>query len=150
MKIAIINLSKFEVLQTLLLSIDDIYANIIDPKIDLYIEDEEFKYFENIDTKVNIIPLKMKQIGLFDIKVKYDNIRYYAKKNYDIAIDTQGDIKTSLITYLIAGRTAGYKYDKLDRKIVSSFYDEKVDVDGLGTQEEKFKKLFSKIFGYSL
>ncbi len=150
MKIAIINLNSFEELQSTILAIEDIYQNIIDPQIDLYIQKEELKHFENIDTLFNIIPLMMDNIKLFDIKIKYDNIRYYAKHNYDIAIDTQGDSKSAIITYLLSGRTAGYKFVSGYSKYVSYFYDEKVDVKDILTDEEKVKKLFSKVFGYSL
>ena len=150
MKIAIVNLSNIDELEYTLENIHYIYEELIDPQIDIFIERKYNSYFEEIEVPYTIQTIIMENINILDLKLKYDSIRYYSKSKYDLAIDTQGTLKTAIITYLLSGRTAGIKFSGFKNKIISLFYDEKIDISKLTNKNDIIKKILSKPFGYTI
>jgi ADP-heptose:LPS heptosyltransferase len=150
MKIAIINLSDYEELKYTIDAIEKLIPNIIDPQIDLFIQKELASKFEDLDTRYNINPIDLKDLKLFDLKINFDNLSYYAKTNYDIALDTQGSFKTSLITYILAGKTAGFKLNGFVGWVASLFYDEKINTSDLTKKRDMVERLLSKPFAIEI
>jgi len=143
MKIAIVNLSDIDELQYTINFLKVIEENIIDANIDLFVEKEVANKITIKEDYITIIPLEMKKISIFDMKIKLDNLLYYGKTAYDIAIDTQGTLKTAIITYILSGRTAGFKL----RNIATLFYDEKINISNEKNKKNQVEKLLSEPFG---
>jgi ADP-heptose:LPS heptosyltransferase len=142
MKIAIVNLSTYEEVLCTINHLDILQNNIVDPKIDLFIEDEVSLQLKKHSLVNNIFPLKLKNISIFDINVKYNNIKFYARNKYDIAIDVQGTKTSSLTSYILSGKVTGYS-----NKPLSFLYDEKIQYLKEDANSENLKKLFVKTFG---
>jgi hypothetical protein len=121
---------------------------IINPQIDIYIEKEYENDFLHLNKKYEICTLDMKDMNILDLKFKLDKIRYHSLSRYDIAVDTQCSFKTALTTYLLSGRTAGYKVSGLIGYITSLFYDEKIDIND-NNSAENIKRLLSVPFGFT-
>lgn len=148
MRIAIVNLLDYDKLQDTIKAIEAIYENVIDAQVDLFIAKNVVSHFEGKEYKFNINPLQVNEVKVSDLKIKLDNLLYYSKSKYDIAIDTHGSLKTAFITYLLAGRTAGYKLSGIKGYIFSLFYDEKIKISDLTTKEDMVKRVLSKPFGF--
>ena len=152
MKIAIVNLSSLEDIQASIDCLEMINKEIIDANIDFYTEENYMDELKKHPLIRNSFPLKLNMLSLFDYKDKYKTIRFYAKQNkYDIAIDTECSFKSAFITYIIAGRTAGFKLNTLKGKIISKlFYDEIVELNSLLDKANMTKILLSKPFGIKI
>ena len=148
MKIAIINLRTYNEFEEILPCLEVLSQEIIGAKIDLFIEKQYEEDFLHLDTKYTLCTLDMKDMNILDLKFKIDKIRYYSLSKYDIAVDTQGSFKTSLITYLLCGRTAGYKKSGFISYLSSLFYDEKIIFD-IEAKDKNIKNLLSNPFGFS-
>ncbi|HIP13723.1 MAG TPA: hypothetical protein EYG97_04125 [Arcobacter sp.] len=148
MKIAIINLKSYEEFKNIIEHIETLEKEIINVKISLFIDKQYEQDFLHLDEKYDLCTLDMKDMNILDLKFKLDKIKYYAREKYDIAIDTQGTLKTSIIAYLLSGRTAGFKISGFKGYLATLLYDEKID-----RKDEipsiSMKKLLSKPFGFS-
>ena len=142
MKIAIVNLSSADDVRSILEHTNILQNNIVDAKIDLFIDDElslEIKEHKSVN---NIFPLKLKNISVFDLNIKYDNIKYYARNKYDIAIDAQGSKTSAIVTYILSGKTTGFKNKPFD-----FLYDERIEYSKESKYSDNIKELFIKTFG---
>lgn len=152
MKVALINFLSLDKFQPVLKYFTKMNEEIIDLNIDIYTEDN---YMDELEQNIHIkasYPLFLKHISFFDYRDKYKNLRFYAKQNkYDIAIDTQCSFKSALVTYILCGRTAGFRLNTFSGKIIANlFYDEFIDIEDKSEIEIKMKFLLSKPFGFSL
>ena len=75
----------------------------------------------------------MKKIKLF----------YYGKTKYDIAVDTEGSLKSAIVSYILSGRTSGFKL----KSLATLFYDEKIYIPKHYTKQQKVKQLLIETFG---
>jgi len=148
MKIAIINLNSYEDFKDILPYLEILEDEIINVQIDLFIDKQYENDFLHLNEKYQLCTLDMNEIRILDIKFKLDKIRYHSLSKYDIAVDTQGSFKTAITTYLLCGRTAGFKKSGFNAFLTSLFYDEKVIYENT-TYSENIKKLLSKPFGIS-
>ena len=148
MKIAIINLNSYKEFEEILPSIQKLEDEIINANIDIFIDKQYENDFLHLDEKYTICTLDMSDMNILDLKFKIDKIRYHALSKYDIAVDTQGSFKTALTTYLLCGRTAGFKKSGFIGYLTSLFYDEKVSFSNT-KYKENIKNLLSKPFGFS-
>ena len=126
MNIAILNLCKDDEINYTLDCLENINNEIISVKIDLFINKNQ-----NINSKYNdyinkVIPLDMDNINILNFKNKLNILKYYTRNKYNIAIDTQGTLKSSYFNYQLTGKTAGFSYNSFLGKIISVFYDEKI------------------------
>ena len=141
MKIAIIDFSPYEELKDTLDNLHILHKEIINPQIDLFIEDSVSIQLKEHDLVDNIYPIKLNDINIFNINMKYDKIRYYARNKYVIALDTSSTTLSAITTYIASGKTAGIKKSFFN----DLFYDELV----ADTQNKKQNviNLFYKSFG---
>jgi len=150
LKIAIFNLAPIEELQYTIDCLDKIKEEIIDAQIDLFVDKNNLEFIHNNKNIHEIIPLDLKNINIFNLKNKYDIVNYYNKNKYNIAIDTQGTLKSAFFNYQLTGKTAGFKQKGLQNTFISKFYDETVDLISVVEKKQKVKDLFSKIFGFEV
>ena len=147
MNIAIINLRAQDDIKSnldLLQLIDD---EVIGAKIDLFI-DEDLQDMVIPPYIYRIIPLRLKQLGIQDLSLFYKNIRYYAFiGKYDIAIDLGGSWSSPMITYLLAGKTAGFTQKGIKRIVTKLYDDHYIPKDNEDTRIIQ-KNLFAKTFGF--
>lgn len=152
MKIAIVNFLPFENLKPSLDSLEKMHEEIIDANIDFYTDMDYMEQLEEEKYVKNSYPLRLKGLSFLDYKDKYKNLRFYAKQNkYDIAIDTQCSFKSAFATYIISGRTAGFREKTFKGKLIAKlFYDEVVEIKDKSEIADKTKLLLSKPFGFDI
>jgi ADP-heptose:LPS heptosyltransferase len=149
-KIAILNLEDITQLQYTINCLEKIHQEIIGVKIDMFIDKQNLEFIHDNKFIENIIPLDLNNINIFNFKNKYDIVNYYNKNKYHIAVDTQGTLKSAFFNYQLTGKTAGFLYPSLKGKIISNFYDEKVELKSIIEKEEKTKILLSHTFGFEV
>jgi len=149
-KIAILNLEDITQLQYTINCLEKIHQEIIGVKIDMFIDKQNLEFIHDNKFIENIIPLDLNNINIFNFKNKYDSVNYYNKNKYHIAVDTQGTLKSAFFNYQLTGKTAGFLYPSLKGKIISNFYDEKVELKSIIEKEEKTKILLSHTFGFEV
>jgi len=149
-KIAILNLSNIDELLYTINCLPKIHKEIIGVKIDLFIDKQNLQYIHDNKYIQEIIPLDLNNINIFNFKNKYDSLNYYNKNKYHIAVDTQGSFKSAFFNYQLTGKTAGFNKNGFLNKIISYFYDEKIELKSIIEKEEKTKILLSQTFGFEL
>jgi len=147
MRVAILNLCNSDEINYTVDCLKEINKQIIGVKIDLFIHKNQQSLINN--KYINkIIPLDMDSLNIFNIKAKLDAFKYYTRNKYNIAIDTQGSLKSAFLTYNLTGKTAGFKYNSLKGLVISNFYDEKTQLKSVIEKKEKTFELFSNTFGF--
>lgn len=150
-KVLIIRLSSIgDIIHTYPM-IKDIKDNVKNCSID-WVIDENFadllKYNENINNIITI-PLrewkKNKVRFIFNFVTWYKSLKY---KNYDYIIDSQGLIKSSILTKCFNGKSYGYDYYSIREKIASFLYDNTIKVNKALLATVKNRLLAANIFGY--
>ncbi|MCB4742668.1 MAG: lipopolysaccharide heptosyltransferase I [Sulfurovum sp.] len=123
MKIAIVKLSAMGDIIHAMTALQ--YLKAVNPHIQIdWITEEVFapilEYNPDIDTilPVNLKGLKKRRSQFF-IEVK--KIRTYAKNNYDLVVDVQGLLKSSVVSRII-GKTVGFDAQSSREPIASLFY----------------------------
>jgi hypothetical protein len=148
LNIAIVNLSELEELTYTLDCLKLIDDEIIDAKIDIFTN-------YNLDDKIensyirNLVALRLYDLTFQDINPRYIDIRYYSRSyKYNIAVDTDGTLKSAITTYLLSGRTAGFKKSGIIGYFISKFYDEIIVYDETKDKRALTFELLSKTFGF--
>ena len=129
MNIAILNLQNFEELSYTMECLHFIDNEIIDAKIDIFIS---ANISEGLDTTYvrHIFPIHLENLILTDLSTKYSQIRSYSRLyKYHIAVDTDCTFKSAITTYLLSGRTAGFKKSGFLGYLKSKLYDETIPYD---------------------
>ena len=142
MKIAIVNLTDIDELQYTLECLSIIQEDIIDARIDLYIE-KKYSHKVKIDSSIRIFPIDLANVSIFGIKRELNVLFYYGKTKYDIAVDTEGSLKSAIVSYILSGRTSGFKL----KSLATLFYDEKIYIPKHYTKQQKVKQLLIETFG---
>lgn len=148
MNIAILNLQEIKELTYTIDCLQFIDNEIIDAKIDIFISEDCTK---EIDTTYirHIFPLHLKGLILADLSTKYSQIRSYSRLyKYHIAVDTDCTFKSAITTYLLSGRTAGFKKSGFLGYLKSKFYDETIHYDETKNKRELTYMLLAKTFGF--
>jgi ADP-heptose:LPS heptosyltransferase len=148
MKIAILNLENNNDLNFTLDCLETIHKEIISAKIDIFIHKNQKHKLNDNKLVTTVIPLDMDDLNIFNLKNKLNSLSYYSKSKYNIAIDTQGNFKSALLTYNLAGKTSGFQYPGIKAKLISNFYDETIAISSNLEKKEKTKELFSNTFGF--
>jgi len=148
MKIAILNLGDINEVKYTIDFLKNIHEEIIAAKIDLFVSKNVANELGEHKLLNSIVPLDLENLNIFNFNAKQNAMEYYKRKKYNIAIDTQATLKSAYFTYLITGRTAGFKKPGLKGKIISSLYDEKYDLIHDLDKKENTKVLLSNTFGF--
>lgn len=148
MNIAIVNLQDSSEVQAIIQCLPFINEEIINPNIDIFCDHYPTENLE-LDSITHIFPLHASKFRLLDLNLYYSKLRSHAKKGkYDIAVDTEGSLKSALSNYLLSGKTAGFQKEGFMGKIISKLYDETIPYDNTKTQEELTFILLAKTFGF--
>ncbi len=128
MKIAIVKLSSLGDIIHALVALQFIKARMPYAEIDWVVERafaELLNYQPDINNvlTVNLRALKERKTGIFR---EIRRLRRYASKHYDLVIDAQGLLKSSLTARLLGKRVSGFDADSAREKIASWFYHVKV------------------------
>lgn len=148
MNIAILNLQEPEELSYTIDCLHFIDNEIIDAKIDIF---TSTNVSEDLDTTYirNIFPIELKNLILTDLSTKYSQIRSYSRLyKYHIAVDTDCTFKSAITTYLLSGRTAGFKKSGFLGYLISKLYDETIPYDETKNKKELTYMLLAKTFGF--
>lgn len=129
-RIAIVKLSAMgDIIHTMVVLqfIKYYYPNII---IDWFVEEafsEVLGFNPDIDNvyKVNLKKIKKNKFEIFN---QISLIRKYSKNNYDLVIDAQGLIKSSLVSRLLGKNVIGFNKESTRERFASFFYDKKVNI----------------------
>jgi len=148
LNIAILNFQGLEELNYTIACLKFIDQEIIDAQIDIF---AGYDFTEQIDTTYirHIFPLNLKNLTLNDLSLKYSQIRSYTRLyKYHVAVDTECSFKSAITTYLLSGRTAGFKQDGFLGYLKSKFYDEIIPYDSTKDKKELTYMLLAKTFGF--
>ena len=152
LKILIVRLSSLgDIIHTYPM-IYDIKQNFPHCELD-WLVDESFYDLVKINPLVdNVIPIALrkwkKNIAILDF-ISWFKTRKTNKK-YDYIIDTQGLIKSSLLSKCFSGKIYGYAKDSIKEKFASYFYDYQYSVGLNHLAINKARLLASKIFAYDI
>jgi len=128
MKIAIVKLSALGDRVHAMVALQFIKQAFPQSVIDWIVE-EKFAgiLFENPDInqifKVNIKSLKQNKSNFFK---EFKHIKSFSKNNYDLVIDAQGLLKSSIIARIISSQTVGFDKHSAREKVAALFYEKKV------------------------
>lgn len=131
MKICIVKLSAMGDIVHAMVALEFIKRHLPDSKIDWIVESGFKGVLENNPNIDNILPLSLKSIktNKFAIFSQIKLVREYAKNNYDIVIDAQGLLKSSIVAKLLGAKViAGFDKESTREGIASIFYNKKVSI----------------------
>jgi len=153
MKICIIKLSALgDIIHTMLV-LQYIKEKYPSSEIDWVVEEgfksilENNPYIDNI-LGINLKSIKSKKSAIFSqIKLA----RQYSKNNYDIVIDAQGLIKSSIVAKLIGAKTiVGFCKNSIRETLATFFYDKTVSIGYDKNVIDRNVKLFNEALDLSI
>ncbi|MFN8770376.1 MAG: lipopolysaccharide heptosyltransferase I [Neisseriaceae bacterium] len=152
-KILIIRLSSIgDIIHTFPM-VYDIKNNIKDVCID-WVVDESFKdllkYNKNVN---NVITVPFRKWKKNKIKLIYNFRNWYKQlenKEYDFIIDSQGLIKSAILTRYFNGNVYGYDCSSAREKLASFLYKNKIKISKNVLATTKNRLLCQKIFNYNI
>lgn len=130
MKIAIVKLSSLGDIVHAMVALQFIKASLPDTHIDWIVEQsfaDVLNYQPHLDNvlTVNLKALKTDKTALLrEIK----SLRRYASKHYDLVIDAQGLLKSSITARLLGKNVSGFDADSIRERSASWLYNQKVAI----------------------
>lgn len=152
-KILIIRLSSLgDIIHTFPM-INDIKNNIKQIEID-WLVDKNFEELIMINKNINnIYSIELRKSGKNIIKIIKEIIKLNktVKLNrYDYIIDSQGLLKSAILTKFINGKSYGFSFYSIKEKLASIFYNNKIYVNKNQNATLRYRELAKKIFNYEL
>ena len=152
MKIAIVKLSAMGDIIHAMVALQYLKKQCSNIQIDWIVESAFAQVLENnpdINTiyRVNIKNIKKDKLSIFK-QVKL--IRKIAHNNYDLVIDAQGLLKSSLVSKLLGSKIAGFDKNSIREGIASSFYNNKVNIDYDKNAIDRNVKVLSTPLGFEI
>lgn len=119
------------------------YPNI---QIDWFVESAFSAVLENNPNISNIIKLNLKSIkkSKRNIFLQLKLVSEYKKNNYDLIIDAQGLIKSSIVARVLGKNIAGFCKNSTREGLASFFYSKKISIDYKTNVIDRNAYLFSK------
>ena len=146
MKIAIVKLSALGDIIHAASVLQFIKFHIPDARIDWIVEDA-FSDILAHNKDINCI----KRVNLKSIKSNYinvlkeiKNIKTFTKNSYDITIDLQGLLKSSIVSKIISKNVAGFDKNSVREKAASLFYKKKISVPYHENTIDRYRVLVSQ------
>ncbi len=128
MKIAIVKLSALGDIVHAMVALQMIKQARPDLIIDWVVEQrfaDVLKFNPDIHA-IQCVNIKSLKTNKTHILSELNKIRHYAAQNYDLVIDAQGLIKSSVVSRLLCANTAGFNQDSIREKAASWLYSNKV------------------------
>jgi heptosyltransferase-1 len=152
-KILIIRLSSLgDIIHTFPM-VNDIKSNFNNVEIDWLVDDsfkELIKFNKNIKNIYSIALRKNKKDKFKIIKELVKLKKILEDTYYDYIIDSQGLIKSSILTRFIKGKSYGFSFFSIKEKLASFFYNNSIYVTKDIKATIRYRKLAQKIFKYDL
>ena len=151
-KIAIIKLSAMgDIIHSMVVLefIKKKYPNI---EIDWFVEDAFSAVLENNPDIRNIIKLNLKSIkkSKKEIFTQLNLVKSFKKENYDLIIDAQGLIKSSLVARILGKNIAGFCKNSTRESLASFLYNRKISIDYRENAIDRNCFLISKALGFEI
>ena len=152
-KILIIRLSSLgDIIHTFPM-LSDFKLNNHNSTVD-WLVDESFedvvKFSSNVDNILTIPLRKWKKNKLSLINNLFNWYKTHNLNNYDYIIDSQGLIKSAILTRFFIGNIYGYSKHSVKEKFATLFYDYKINIQKDLFAINKNRLLLSKIFNYPI
>lgn len=151
-RVAIIKLSALGDIIHAMVVLQFIKKNYPDILIDWFVESSNAEILQN-NTDINeIIKLNLKSIKK-DKKRVFEQIRLlrqYKQNSYDLVIDTQGLIKSAIVSFLLGNNRVGFSKNSIREKLASFFYTQKVDIDYSKNVIDRNVKIISEALNFSI
>ena len=125
------------------------YPNI---QIDWFVESAFSDILENNPDISNIIKLNLKSIkkSKKEIFTQLNLVKSFKKENYDLIIDTQGLIKSSLVARILGKNIAGFCKNSTRESLASFLYNRKISIDYRENAIDRNCFLISKALGFEI
>ncbi len=147
-KIAIIKLSAMGDIIHSMIVLDFIKQKYPNIQIDWFVESAFAAVLENNPNISNIIKLNLKSIkkSKKNIFSQLKLVSEYKNNNYDLIIDAQGLIKSSIVARVLGKNIAGFCKNSTREGFASFFYSKKITIDYKENVIDRNAYLFSKAF----
>lgn len=129
MKIAIVKLSALGDIVHAMAALQFIKRANTDIKIDWLVE-ERFAAILHENPDINqVLPVNLKKLkeNKLDLLAELKKVRNYAKNNYDMVIDAQGLIKSSVTSRLLSSNTVGFDKYSIRERLACLLYKKTVN-----------------------
>jgi len=123
-RIAVIRLSALGDIIHTLPSVQILKKHLLEYEITWFIEKGNRKLLECFEPFVNIQTVSLKKQGFIKILNEIIRLRKEFKGKFDLIIDFQGLIKSSILAYILGKKRVGFNRLNLREKISSLFYSE--------------------------
>ncbi len=97
--------------------------------------------------KLNLKSIKTKKSNIFS---EIKRVKAYANEEYDLVIDLQGLIKSSIVSKLLGNNIAGYNKDSIRESIASYLYNQKYSIPYHLNTLDRYRLLVSKALGIEI
>lgn len=151
-RLAIVKLSAMGDIIHAMVSLQYIKKNYPNIKIDWFVEKSFSSVLQNNPHIDNIYELDLKSIKkdktqlISQIKL----VKQYSKNEYDLIIDAQGLIKSSLVSKLLGKNRAGFGKESIREKLASSLYKIKIDIAYDENTIDRNVKVLSNPLGFNI
>jgi heptosyltransferase I len=119
-----------------------------------WVVEEDFAQIPSWHQSVkNVYPIALRRLRKNLIKTLFSNelptaLKPLRQKKYDLIIDTQGLIKSAIITTIAHGHSCGYSINSIREKCAALFYRKRFTVDKNQHAITRIRKLFSAALKY--
>ncbi len=124
MKLAIVKLSALGDIVHAMVALQFIRQARPEITIDWFVEERFAEVLKHNPDIQRICPVNIKSLkqNKANVVAEWNKIRQYAAKNYDVVIDAQGLIKSSLVSRMLARNTVGFDRQSIREKPASWLY----------------------------
>ncbi len=151
-KIAIIKLSAMGDIIHSMVALEFIKKKYPKIEIDWFVESAFSAVLENNPDIRNIIKLNLKSIkkSKKEIFTQLNLVKSFKKENYDLIIDAQGLIKSSLVARVLGKNIAGFCKNSTRESLASFLYNRKISIDYRENAIDRNCFLISKALGFEI
>ncbi|RXI28658.1 lipopolysaccharide heptosyltransferase I [Aliarcobacter trophiarum] len=130
-KIAIIKLSAMGDIIHSMVALEFIKKKYPNIEIDWFVESTFYAILENNPNINKIVKLNLKSIkkSKKEFFTQLNLVRSFKKENYDLIIDAQGLIKSSMVARILGKNIAGFCKNSTRESLASFFYSKKISID---------------------
>ena len=151
-RIAIIKLSAMGDIIHAMVALQYIKKHFSTLQIDWFVEDSFCAILENNPHINEIIKLSLKSIkkDKKEIFKQLKLVKEYSKNSYDLVIDAQGLIKSSLVARFLGKNRVGFSKNSTREKLASFFYTQKVQIAYDKNAIDRNAKVLSSNLGFKI
>ena len=130
MRIAIVKLSAMGDIIHAMIAIQFLKKTYPNFQIDWIVEESFSQILSNNPHLENVLSVNLKSIkkSIFNIFGQIKLLLEYRKKKYDVVIDAQGLIKSSLVSLFLSKERIGFDFNSTRESIASIFYTKRISV----------------------